>query len=95
MWVRIIFSSRRHHISLYNSCDLTLFSQIVINDVDLPEYQGDPDYVAGAKAELAAKEIKGPVITEDTSLCFNALNGMPGPYIKWFLKNIGPEGEYL
>jgi inosine triphosphate pyrophosphatase len=26
------------------------------------------------------------VITEDT-LCFNALNGLPGPYIKWFLES--------
>ena len=29
---------------------------------------------------------------EDTCLCFNALGGMPGPYIKWFLSALGPEG---
>jgi inosine/xanthosine triphosphate pyrophosphatase family protein len=23
-------------------------------------------------------------VVEDTSLCFNALNGLPGPYIKWW-----------
>lgn len=68
--------------------------QIINNDVDLPEYQGDPDEVARAKSDLAAKEIKGPLITEDTCLCFNALGGMPGPYIKWFLQKIGPEGDY-
>jgi inosine/xanthosine triphosphate pyrophosphatase family protein len=28
----------------------------------------------------------------DSCLCFNALGGMPGPYIKWFLQKIGPEG---
>lgn len=60
----------------------------------MPEYQGDPDEVARAKSDLAAKEIKGPLITEDTCLCFNALGGMPGPYIKWFLQKIGPEGDY-
>lgn len=29
---------------------------------------------------------------EDTSLCFNALKGLPGPYIKWFLEKIGLDG---
>lgn len=31
-------------------------------------------------------------MTEDVSLCFNALGGMPGPYIKCFLENVGREG---
>ncbi|KAG7189216.1 hypothetical protein KM043_008779 [Ampulex compressa] len=34
----------------------------------------------------------GPVIIEDTCLCFNALKGLPGPYIKWFLDKLGPDG---
>jgi len=29
---------------------------------------------------------------EDTCLCFNALGGLPGPYIKWFLKALQPSG---
>ncbi|PIK45811.1 putative inosine triphosphate pyrophosphatase [Apostichopus japonicus] len=36
--------------------------------------------------------IEGPVIVEDTCLCFNAFGGLPGPYIKWFLKKLGPAG---
>ncbi|CDJ49097.1 inosine triphosphate pyrophosphatase, putative [Eimeria brunetti] len=32
------------------------------------------------------------VFTEDTALCFNALGGLPGPYVKWFLKNLGAPG---
>ena len=32
------------------------------------------------------------VLTEDTSLCFNAMNGLPGPYIKWFLEELGHDG---
>ena len=32
------------------------------------------------------------MIIEDTCLCFNALGGMPGPYIKWFLSALGPDG---
>ena len=29
---------------------------------------------------------------EDTSLCYNALKGLPGPYCKWFLDKLGHEG---
>ena len=29
---------------------------------------------------------------EDTSLCFNALGGLPGVYIKWFLAKLGHDG---
>eukprot|EP00267_Zea_mays_P047653 XP_020400133.1 inosine triphosphate pyrophosphatase [Zea mays] len=36
--------------------------------------------------------VNGPVLVEDTCLCFNALKGLPGPYIKWFLEKIGHEG---
>lgn len=36
--------------------------------------------------------MKGPCITEDTALCFVALNGLPGPYIKYFMNQIGHEG---
>uniref|UniRef100_A0A6V2ECB8 Multifunctional fusion protein n=1 Tax=Ditylum brightwellii TaxID=49249 RepID=A0A6V2ECB8_9STRA len=66
--------------------------EIESRDIDLPELQGDPLEVAREKCKLAALEINGPVITEDTSLCFNALNGMPGPYIKWFLEKCGHDG---
>ena len=34
------------------------------------------------------------MIVEDTSLYFDALNGLPGPLIKWFLKTIGTDGLY-
>ena len=63
--------------------------------IDLPEYQGEPGYICEAKCREAAKHIKGPVIIEDVCLCFNALGGMPGPYIKWFLDKLKPEGKCL
>jgi inosine triphosphate pyrophosphatase len=50
--------------------------------IDLPELQGEPEYIAKQKCILASQQIDGPVMVEDTSLCFNALNGLPGPYIK-------------
>ncbi|GFP99332.1 inosine triphosphate pyrophosphatase [Phtheirospermum japonicum] len=60
--------------------------------LDLPELQGEPEEISREKARLAAKEVNGPVLVEDTCLCFNALKGLPGPYIKWFLQKIGHEG---
>ncbi len=65
------------------------------HDLDLPEYQGEPDDVSIQKCKEATKSIKGPILVEDTSLCFNALGGLPGPYVKWFLKKIKPEGKFL
>ena len=56
------------------------------------DVQGEPEDIAKDKAALAAKQLGKAVVVEDTSLCFNALGGLPGPYIKWFLKNLGPHG---
>eukprot|EP00286_Rhodomonas_abbreviata_P013434 CAMPEP_0181321958 /NCGR_PEP_ID=MMETSP1101-20121128/18973_1 /TAXON_ID=46948 /ORGANISM="Rhodomonas abbreviata, Strain Caron Lab Isolate" /LENGTH=190 /DNA_ID=CAMNT_0023429841 /DNA_START=61 /DNA_END=633 /DNA_ORIENTATION=- len=65
---------------------------LVNQKIDLPELQGTPEEVAIEKCKLAAAEVNGPVLTEDTSLCFNALNGLPGIYIKWFLNGLGLDG---
>jgi inosine triphosphate pyrophosphatase len=50
------------------------------------------DEICKIKCQEAAKHVKGPVIVEDTCLAFNALKGLPGPYIKWFLEKLGPDG---
>ncbi|VDC00012.1 unnamed protein product [Peniophora sp. CBMAI 1063] len=60
--------------------------------LDLPEIQGSTQEVAREKVKAAAEIVGGPCITEDTALCFEALNGLPGPYIKFFLKDLGHEG---
>lgn len=60
----------------------TCYFQVISKDVDLPEYQGTPEEVVREKCAEAARRIQGPVIVEDTCLCFNALGGLPGPYIK-------------
>jgi inosine triphosphate pyrophosphatase len=72
--------------------DTELPFDIVNQKIDLPELQGDPLEIVREKCRLAVKEVNGPVLTEDTSLCFNALNGLPGPYIKWFLEKCGHDG---
>lgn len=60
--------------------------------LDLPELQGEPEDISKEKARMAASQVNGPVLVEDTCLCFNALKGLPGPYIKWFLEKTGHEG---
>ena len=66
-------------------------------DIDLPELQGVPEEIVRGKLKLAlekTKNLEGPILVEDTSLCFNAYGGLPGPYIKYFLKAIKQEGLY-
>jgi hypothetical protein len=65
-------------------------------DVSLPEIQEvDTAAIAKNKCLLAAQMAGGPVLTEDTSLHFHALGGMPGPYIKWFQNTLKCEGTFL
>ena len=44
------------------------------------------------KAREAYKILGQPVLVEDTSLTFHALGKLPGPFIKWFLQELGNEG---
>ena len=72
-----------------------LFSFILIDCASLvPELQGSIEEVAKEKCKTAFKLLNQPVITEDTCLIFDAFghDSLPGPYIKWFLKSLGPEG---
>ncbi|KAI9721478.1 MAG: hypothetical protein M1812_002240 [Candelaria pacifica] len=68
--------------------DINLQSQ----KLDLVEIQGTIEQISVDKCRRAADLVKGPVLVEDTCLCFNALNELPGPYVKWFLQEIGNEG---
>ncbi|KAG6879022.1 hypothetical protein C0992_005771 [Termitomyces sp. T32_za158] len=58
----------------------------------VPEIQGTTQEVAKAKCRRAAELTGSAVITEDTALCYAALNGLPGPYIKYFMEEVGHEG---
>lgn len=69
-------------------------AQLVSRALDLEEIQGTIEEVTTAKAKTAAAIIGGPVLVEDTGLCFNGLNGLPGPYIKWFMTSLGNQGLY-
>lgn len=57
--------------------------------VDLDEIQSlDLKEIVEHKVRQAFEIIKGPVIVEDVSLEFEALNGLPGPFIKFFVDNV-------
>ncbi|KAF2490335.1 inosine triphosphate pyrophosphatase [Lophium mytilinum] len=60
-------------------------------NLDLVEIQGTVEEVTIDKCKRAALLIQGPVLVEDTSLCFKAMNDLPGPYIKWFMLALGPQ----
>ncbi len=44
------------------------------------------------KVRQAYEQAQRPVIVEDTRLSFNALGSLPGPFIKWFIDEVGLEG---
>ncbi|PWZ29760.1 Inosine triphosphate pyrophosphatase [Zea mays] len=44
----------------------------------VPELQGEPEYISKEKARVATSQVNGPVLVEDTCLCFNAVKGLPG-----------------
>ena len=61
--------------------------------LDLDEIQSvDPEEVISHKVKQAYGVLKKPVLVEDASLIFNALGKLPGPFIKWFMKEMGNEG---
>ena len=67
--------------------------------LDLPEPQGTAAEIVTEKCRKGAERVcaESPdtvkaVVVEDTSLCFNAMGGLPGPYIRWFLEKLGPTG---
>ncbi|CAI2187205.1 2620_t:CDS:2 [Funneliformis geosporum] len=65
---------------------------LINHKLDLAEIQGTTQEISVDKCRKASITLNGPVITEDTCLCFNALKGLPGPYIKWFLDKLGHDG---
>ena len=56
--------------------------------IDLDEIQSpDPIIVVEHKVRQAYDIIRKPVLVEDTLLGFNALNGLPGTFVKFFVES--------
>ena len=58
-----------------------IISDLEQSDIDLTEVQSvDPKEVIEHKLDEAKKFMKGNLVVEDTSLYFEALNGLPRPF---------------
>jgi inosine triphosphate pyrophosphatase len=59
-------------------------------DLDLTEIQSmDPEEIIVDKARRAHEATKKPVVVEDVSAGLIKLGGLPGPFIKFFIKALG------
>ena len=66
---------------------------VSLQKLDIVEIQSlNPEEVVIAKATAAYERVGLPVLVEDTSIRFTALGRLPGPYIKAFVEELGPEG---
>ncbi|MEK7154790.1 MAG: non-canonical purine NTP pyrophosphatase, partial [Patescibacteria group bacterium] len=61
--------------------------------LEIAEIQSlDPQKVAVQKARDYYQKLHKPILVEDVSLTFTALNGLPGPYINDFSQSLGNLG---
>jgi inosine triphosphate pyrophosphatase len=68
-------------MSIMEGTELQNNYTVTNKEINLDELQGDAEFIAKRKVKEAAKHVDTPAITEDVSLCFNALKGLPGPYM--------------
>lgn len=80
----IFISGNQNKIDyLSRSLGITLEHQ----KIDLDEIQSaDPKVVIEHKVKQAYTLLGKPVLVEDTSLSFNALDALPGPFVKFFVE---------
>lgn len=63
-----------------------------VSKLDVPEIQSlDLDEVITAKAKAAFEKIRKPVLVTDVSLEIEGLDGLPGPFVKFFINSLGVE----
>jgi non-canonical purine NTP pyrophosphatase (RdgB/HAM1 family) len=61
--------------------------------LDLAEIQSlDVEEVVEHKVKEAFTKLQKPILVHDASLTFLSLGKLPGPFVKWFLEEIGNEG---
>lgn len=64
-------------------------------DVDLVEIQSsDPEVIVADKLRRAFEHVGEPVIVEDVDAGLDKLNGLPGPFIKFFNEKLGKDALY-
>lgn len=66
-----------------------------MHDLDIDEIQSlDLEKIVKNKAKQAFDKIKDPVIVDDVSAGLSSLSGLPGPFIKFFNKEIGSDSLF-
>lgn len=79
--------SKAAEIEAITGCSVTL------HELSLPEIQDlDVRKVAEAKALAAYQIIGSPLVVDDTGMAIEALRGLPGAFVSWFLDTLGPAG---
>jgi inosine triphosphate pyrophosphatase len=69
--------------------------QLEHKELDLDEIQSlDPREIVAHKVREAYKAVGAPCIVEDVSAELASLNGLPGPFIKFFMKKLGNDALY-
>jgi inosine triphosphate pyrophosphatase len=68
-------------MSIMDGSELQSHYSVISKEIEIDELQGEPEFIAKYKVKEAAKHIDTAAITEDVSLCFNGLKGLPGPYM--------------
>lgn len=70
-----------------------LGADIPHHKLDLDEIQTlDLHELIDHKVKQAYDILKSPVLVEDAQLTFTALGNLPGPFIKWFIEELGYDG---
>jgi non-canonical purine NTP pyrophosphatase (RdgB/HAM1 family) len=63
--------------------------------LDLNEIQSfDPKVIVEDKVRRAYEKVQRPVVVEDVSAGLDSLNGLPGPFIKFFEQQLGKDALY-
>lgn len=63
-------------------------------DIDLVEIQSlSFEEVVEHKVKEAYRIVQEPVMVQDSGVCYNALGGLPGPFVKWFVQALGTKGD--
>jgi len=91
-WSRLKFvtsnADKFREASKILDCQLEQVSTLIIYEIQTH----DINKIVEHKARQAYKELKCPVLVEDSGLIFSAWNGLPGALIKWFEIAVGCDG---
>lgn len=72
-----------------------IIPELAMHDLDLVEIQDvDSQKIIEAKLQEAKKYLSSNIVVEDNSLIFSCLGALPGPLIKWFMKEVGNDKLY-